>query len=120
MSETVSGGPTDRDVLVVTSNEVTGYRIDAVFGEVFGTTVRSRNMFSQVGAGLKSMFGGELKGMTKAVIDSRMEATERMIGEARARGANAVIATRFDASEIGEGWSELCAYGTAVRVVPAG
>ena len=117
MTEAVSGGPMDRDVLVVTSNDVPGCRIDAVFGEVFGTTVRSRNAVSSMGAGLKSMFGGELKGMTKAVIASRMEATERMIAEARTRGANAIVATRFDASELGEGWSELCAYGTAVRVI---
>src|SRR5262245_16298291 len=117
MSES-SGGPTDRDVIVVTTNDVPGCRVEAVFGEVFGTTVRSRNMFSSIGAGLKSILGGELKGMTKAVIDSRMEATERMVAEARSRGANAVVAARFDASELGEGWSELCAYGTAVRVVP--
>jgi len=117
MSEEVGGGPTDQDVLVVTSNEIPGCRIDAVYGEVFGTTVRSRNAVSAMGAGLKSMFGGELKGMTKAVVASRMEATERMIGEARNRGANAVIATRFDATELGEGWSELCAYGTAVKVI---
>ncbi|HEY2794436.1 MAG TPA: YbjQ family protein [Micromonosporaceae bacterium] len=119
MSEEVSGGPTDSDVLVVTSNDVPGCRIEAVFGEVFGTTVRSRNMFSNMGAGLKSMFGGELKGLTKAVIASRMEATERMIAEARTRGANAIVAARFDASELGDGWSELCAYGTAVRVTKA-
>lgn len=112
------GGPVAKDVIVVTTNDVPGCRVEAVFGEVFGTTVRSRNMFSNFGAGLKSMFGGELKGLTKAVIDSRMQATERLVEEARALGANAVVATRFDASEIGEGWSELCAYGTAVRVTP--
>jgi|SRR4051812_6948152 uncharacterized protein YbjQ (UPF0145 family) len=117
MSEMV-GGPSDRDVIVVTTNDVPGCRIDAVFGEVFGTTVRSRNTIGQLGAGLKSFLGGELKGLTKAVLDSRVEATHRLIGEARARGANAVVAARFDATEIGEGWSELCAYGTAVRVVP--
>jgi uncharacterized protein YbjQ (UPF0145 family) len=118
MSE-MGGGPLDRDVIVVTTNEVPGCRIDAVFGEIFGTTVRSRNALSQLGAGLKSILGGELAGITKAVVESRLEATERLIGEARARGANAVVAARFDATEIGQGWSELCAYGTAVRVVPA-
>ena len=115
MSET-GGGPVARDVLVVTSNDVPGCRIDAVYGEVFGTTVRSRNMFSQMGAGFKSMMGGELRGMTKAVIESREQATERLAEQARALGANAVIGARFDASELGAGWSELCAYGTAVRV----
>jgi uncharacterized protein YbjQ (UPF0145 family) len=114
-----SGGPSDPDVIVVTTNDVPGCRIDAVFGEVFGTTVRSRNAVSQFGAGLRSILGGELKGLTKAGVNSRRAATERLIGEARARGANAVVAARFDATEIGEGWSELCAYGTAVRVVPS-
>lgn len=118
MTESGGGQPATSDVIVVTSNEVPNCRIEAVFGEVFGTTVRSRNAFSQMGAGLKSMIGGELRGMTKAVVDSRMQATERLIDEARSRGANAVIAARFDATELGGGWSELCAYGTAVRVVP--
>ena len=60
-------------MLIATTNELPGYEIDEVYGEVFGLTVRSRNAFSQMGAGLKSMFGGELKGMTKALADSRAE-----------------------------------------------
>jgi uncharacterized protein YbjQ (UPF0145 family) len=104
--------------LVVTTNDVPGYRIEQVFGEVFGLTVRSRNAFSQMGAGFKSMFGGELKGMTKALVDSRNEVMSRMIGEAQARGANAIVAMRFDTSEMGETWTEICAYGTAVRISP--
>jgi uncharacterized protein YbjQ (UPF0145 family) len=107
--------PSSDSILVVTTNDLPGYRIDEVFGEVFGLTVRSRNAFSQVGAGLKSMFGGELKGMTKALVDSRNEVMERMIGEAQVRGANAIVAMRFDTSEMGEMWTEICAYGTAVR-----
>lgn len=106
------------DVLVVTTNDVPGYRIDAVLGEVFGLTVRSRNAFSQMGAGFKSMFGGELRGMTKALVDSRNDVMSRMIDEARAKGANAVIAMRFDTSEMGETWTEICAYGTAARISP--
>src|ERR1700732_973526 len=88
--------------LTVTTNDVPGYRVDAVFGEVFGLTVRSRNAFSQLGAGFKSMFGGELKGMTKALADSRNEVMQRMIQEAIDRGANAIIAMRFDTSEMGD------------------
>jgi uncharacterized protein YbjQ (UPF0145 family) len=114
MSET--SGWTGPQFLVVTTNDVPGYRIEQVFGEVFGLTVRSRNAFSQMGAGLKSMFGGELKGMTKALVDSRNEVMGRMIGEAQSRGANAVIAMRFDTSEMGPNWTEICAYGTAARV----
>ena len=103
-------------MLITTMNDVPGYTIDEVFGEVFGLTVRSRNIGSQVGAGLKSIFGGELKGMTKALAESREQVTQRMVEEAEAKGANAVIAFRFDTSEMGGNWTEICAYGTAVRV----
>jgi uncharacterized protein YbjQ (UPF0145 family) len=77
--------------------------------------VRSRNVGSQLGASLKSILGGELKGMTKALIDSRHEVMERMTQEAESKGANAIIAMRFDTSEMGPNWTEICAYGTAVR-----
>lgn len=83
-------------MLITTANDLPGYTID----EVFGLTVRSRNAFSQVGAGLKSMFGGELKGMTKALSDSRQQVIDRMVEEAEARGGNAVVAMRFDTSEM--------------------
>jgi uncharacterized protein YbjQ (UPF0145 family) len=102
-------------MMVVTTNDLPGYRIDEVLGEVWGLTVRSRNAFSQMGAGLKSIFGGELKGMTKALYDSRNEVMNRMVEEAQRRGANAILAMRFDTSEMGETWTEICAYGTAVR-----
>lgn len=102
-------------MIVVTTNDLPGFRIDEVYGEVFGLTVRSRNAFSQMGAGLKSMFGGELRGMTKALYDSRNEVMNRMVEEAERRGANAVLAMRFDTSEMGDVWTEICAYGTAVR-----
>lgn len=102
-------------MLIATTNELPGYVIEEVFGEVMGLTVRSRNAFSQAGAGLKSMFGGELKGMTKALQDSRLEVVQRMVDEAEAKGANAIVAMRFDTSEMGNTWTEICAYGTAVR-----
>jgi uncharacterized protein YbjQ (UPF0145 family) len=107
-------------MIVVTTNDLPGYRIDEVLGEVWGLTVRSRNAFSQLGAGFKSMFGGELKGMTKALYDSRNEVMSRMIEEAERRGANAVLAMRFDTSEMGETWTEICAYGTAVKATKTG
>ena len=103
-------------MIVTTMNDIPGYEVDEVFGEVMGLTVRSRNVGSQIGAGLKSILGGELKGMTKALIDSRQQVRERMIEEAEAMGANAIIAMRFDTSEMGSNWTEICAYGTAVRV----
>ncbi len=103
-------------MIVTTMNDIPGYAVEEVFGEVMGLTVRSRNIGSQFGAGLKSILGGELKGMTKSLIDSRQQVTERMIEEAESKGANAIIAMRFDTSEMGGNWTEICAYGTAVRV----
>ena len=79
-------------------------------------TVRSRNVGSQIGATLKSLVGGELRGMTKMLASGRQDATDRLVAEAEAKGANAVIAFRFDTSELGSTWTEICAYGTAVRV----
>ncbi|HLX32265.1 MAG TPA: YbjQ family protein [Gaiellaceae bacterium] len=106
-------------MIVTTMNDIPGYAVDEVFGEVMGLTVRSRNIGSQIGAGLKSIVGGELKGMTKALTDSRKQVMDRMIEEAEAKGANGIIAMRFDTSELGTGWTEICAYGTAVKVKKA-
>jgi uncharacterized protein YbjQ (UPF0145 family) len=103
-------------MLISTTNELPGYSIEEVFGEVFGLTVRSRNIGSQIGAGFKSIMGGELKGMTQALVDSRTQVIERMVAEAEAKGGNAVVAMRFDTSEMGGNWTEICAYGTAVRI----
>ena len=105
-------------MLCVTMNDIPGWEIQRVCGEVFGVTVRSRNAFSQMGAGFKSLVGGELAGMTKNVIDSRNEAMTRLFAEAQARGGNAIIAMRFDTTELGGNWSEICAYGTSVVAVP--
>lgn len=105
-------------MMVVTTNDIPGWEIQRVLGEVFGLTVRSRNAFSQLGAGFKSMFGGELQGMTKNLSESRNEVMGRMLEHARAKGGNAVIGMRFDTSEMGETWTELCAYGTAVVAIP--
>jgi uncharacterized protein YbjQ (UPF0145 family) len=102
-------------MIISTMNDLPGYQIEEVMGEVFGLTVRSRNVGSQIGASLKSMVGGELKGMTKMLAEGRDHATERLIEQAEAKGANAIIAFRFDTSELGSTWTEICAYGTAVR-----
>jgi uncharacterized protein YbjQ (UPF0145 family) len=102
-------------MLISTTNDLSGYEIVEVLGEVFGLTVRSRNIGSQLGAGLKSILGGELKGMTKALIDSRQQVIDRMVEEAQAKGGDAIVAMRFDTSEMGSNWTEICAYGTAVR-----
>jgi uncharacterized protein YbjQ (UPF0145 family) len=102
-------------MIISTMNDLPGWEIEEVFGEVFGLTVRSRNLGSQIGAALKSIVGGELKGMTKMLAAGRNDATKRLIEEAEAKGANAVIAFRFDTSELGKIWTEICAYGTAVK-----
>ena len=103
-------------MLIVTTNDIPGYEIEEVLGEVFGLTVRSRNIGSQIGSGIKSIFGGELKGMTQALTDSRHQVIDRMVEECESRGGNAIVAMRFDTSEMGPNWTEICAYGTAVRV----
>ncbi len=102
-------------MLISTMNDLPGYEIEEVIGEVYGLTVRSRNIGSQIGASLKSIVGGELKGMTKVLASSRDQVTERLVENATAQGANAVLAFRFDTSEIGGTWTEICAYGTAVK-----
>ena len=102
-------------MLITTANDLPGHEIVETLGEVFGLTVRSRNIGSQLGAGFKSILGGELKGMTKALVDSRLQVIERMVEEAESKGADAIVAMRFDTSEMGPNWTEICAYGTAVR-----
>jgi uncharacterized protein YbjQ (UPF0145 family) len=102
-------------MLITTMNDLPGYEIEEVLGEVFGLTVRARNVGSQIGASFKSLVGGELKGMTKMLAEGRMHAQQRLVEEAEAKGANAIVAFRFDTSELGSTWTEICAYGTAVR-----
>ena len=102
-------------MILSTMNDLPGYEITEVLGEVFGITVRSRNVGSQLGAGFKSLVGGELKGMTKMLSESRVHAQDRLVEAAEARGADAVLAMRFDASEFQAG-QEICASGTAVKI----
>jgi len=85
---------------------------------VFGVLVRSRNFVSNIGASLKSIVGGEIGGYSKLLSDSRFEAVGRMKQAAAERGANAVIAMRFDTGDIGQTMNEVAAYGTAVKIRP--
>ena len=87
------------DMLISTMNDIPGYDVEEVLGEVFGLTVRSRNIGSQVGAGLKSLVGGELKGMTKMLAEGREHATQRLVEEAEGKGANAIIVFRRNGSD---------------------
>ena len=89
-------------------------------GDVFGTVVRARNMFSNMGASLRTAVGGEVSGYTKLVTQSRNEARERLAESALALGANAVIAMRFDSNEMADVMTEVIDYGTAVTIKPVG
>lgn len=108
----------DSSMMLVTTNDVPGYEIVATYGEVFGLIVRSRNVFSNFGAQLRTVVGGEVKGYTKLLTDSREQALERLREEAAAKGANAILALRFDSSDLGPQMNEVVAYGTAAKIVP--
>jgi uncharacterized protein YbjQ (UPF0145 family) len=103
-------------VIVTTMNDLPGYEVTQVLGEVFGLVVRARNAFSNFGASLRTVFGGEAKGYTQLLTDSRNQAIERLRLAAMERGGNAVLAMRFDCNEIADLMSEIAAYGTAVIV----
>jgi len=105
----------DDDIIITTMNDLPGYEVEEVYGEVFGLIVRARNAFSNVGASFRTLVGGEAKGYTKLLADSRSHAVDRLREAAAERGANAVLAMRFDCNEIGDIMSEVAAYGTAVR-----
>jgi uncharacterized protein YbjQ (UPF0145 family) len=102
--------------IVSTTNDLAGYEIVQVCGEVFGLVVRARNMFSNLGASLRTVFGGEVKQYTQLLTDSRNQAIERLKLAAMEKGGNAVVAMRFDCNEIADLMSEIAAYGTAVIV----
>lgn len=104
-------------MLITTSFDFPGYDITSVQGEIFGLTVRARNIGAGCIAGLRSIGGGEIPEFTKLLSQSRSEAMARMVEEARALGSTAIVAMRFDSGAIGQ-WSEICAYGTGVTVEP--
>ncbi|HET7562778.1 MAG TPA: heavy metal-binding domain-containing protein [Rhodanobacteraceae bacterium] len=106
-------------MIIVTSENVVGHRITETKGEVFGVVVRSRGLGGNLMAGLRSIVGGEINEYTQMLEEARRHATDRMVQNAQAMGANAVIVMRFDSSEIGQTMSEIVAYGTAVVIEPA-
>jgi uncharacterized protein YbjQ (UPF0145 family) len=105
-------------MIIVTTNEIPGYRIDAVLGEVMGMTVRSANLGANFVASFRAMGGGEIHEFTKIVYESRNEVMNRMWADAQQRGANAIVGMRFDTGDIAQAFTEVCAYGTAVVVRP--
>jgi len=98
------------------TESIPGRQIVEFYGVVSGNTVRAKHIGRDIMAGLKNVVGGELKGYTELLQDSRKEATDRMIEQAQSMGANAVVNVRFATSSISQGAAELFAYGTAVRV----
>ncbi len=108
--------PNTKDILVVTTNDISGYEVVEVFGEVFGLVVRSRNIFSNIGSSFRTIFGGESAGLTKLLTDSREMAMDRLRQEAADKGANAILAMRFDTGDIYNIMNEVAAYGTAVKI----
>jgi uncharacterized protein YbjQ (UPF0145 family) len=103
--------------MILTNIEsVPGKTVAEHFGLVSGSTVRAKHVGRDIMAGLKNIVGGELKGYTELLHDSRQQATERMINQAVQLGANAIVNVRFATSAVAQGASELYVYGTAVRV----
>ena len=103
-------------MIISTVTEVPGKKIAENLGVVKGNTVRARNIGRDIGAGLKSIVGGEVKTYTEMIKQSREEALNRMINEAQGKGADAIIGVRFMTSMIMQGASEMLAYGTAVKL----
>jgi uncharacterized protein YbjQ (UPF0145 family) len=105
-------------MIVVTTEEVAGHRIVETKGQVFGLVVRSRGLGGNIMAGLRSIGGGEIKEYTELLEDARRHAVDRMVTNATAMNANAIVRMMFDSSEIGQTMSEIVAYGTAVVIEP--
>ena len=101
---------------ISTANNIPGFRIVETKGFIYGLTVRSRGVGGQFGAGIKSMFGGEIKQYVTMMEESRDEALKRAIQHAKELGANAIVAIRFDSNEISDVMQEILVYGTAVIV----
>ena len=103
-------------MMMVTTNDVPGARITAVYGQAFGVVVRSRGIGGNLMAGLRSIVGGEIHEYTQMLEEARRHAIDRLASNAALMGANAVVGMRFDSSEIGGQFTEIVAYGTAVIV----
>lgn len=101
-------------MLVVTTNEVAGKEIVEVMGQVEGSTVQSKHIGRDIGAGLKTLVGGEITGYSELMVEARTIARKRMEEAATAAGANAIIGMRYQTSQVMNAASEVIAYGTAV------
>jgi uncharacterized protein YbjQ (UPF0145 family) len=118
--EVMSQLPSTNSLLVTTTERPAGYQVTQALGQVFGVVVRSRGLGGNIMAGLRSLGGGEIVEYTRLVEDTRRHAIDRMIENARAMGANAVVMMRFDSSEMGQTMTEVVAYGTAAKIARDG
>lgn len=103
-------------MVIATTENIAGYKVRETKGEVFGLVVRSRGLGGNIMAGLRSIVGGEIHEYTSMLEDARKQAIDRLVVNATAMGANAVVMMRFDSSELGQSMSEVVAYGTAVVI----
>lgn len=103
-------------MLVVMTENVAGYRVTDIKGQCFGVVVRSRGLGGNIMAGLRSIVGGEIDEYTQLLEEARRHAVDRLVQNATAMGANAILMMRFDSAEIGQTMSEIVAYGTAAVV----
>jgi uncharacterized protein YbjQ (UPF0145 family) len=103
-------------MLVATTERVAGYRVKKTLGQCFGVVVRSRGIGGNIMAGLRSIVGGEIPEYTQLLEEARRHAVDRLVRNATAMGADAIIMMRFDSAEIGQAMSEIVAYGTAVTL----
>lgn len=105
-------------MIVVTTENIANHRVKQTLGQCFGVVVRSRGLGGNVMAGLRSLVGGEIVEYTKMLEEARRHAIDRLVENAQAMGANAILMLRFDSSEIGQTMSEIVAYGTAIILEP--
>jgi uncharacterized protein YbjQ (UPF0145 family) len=105
-------------MIVVTTENVAGYKTVKTLGQCFGVVVRSRGLGGNIMAGLRSIVGGEIHEYTQLLEEARRHAVDRLVANANLMGANAIIMMRFDSAEIGQTMSEIVAYGTAAVIEP--
>lgn len=105
-------------MILVTTDSIPGRTVAQTIGLVRGNAVRSRSLYTRIHASLKHLLGGEIDEYTKLLAECREQALDRMVAEARAQGADAVLGLRFASSEISSGAAEFMAYGTAVKLAP--
>ena len=108
--------PVASNLLLTNVDLFPGRRIVAHYGLVQGNTIRAKHVGRDIMASLKNIVGGELKGYTELLQESRQQATDRMVAQAHELGANAIINVRFSTASVAQGAAEILAYGTAVTV----